>query len=420
MPLVGGAPLSTPEAAPQSAQPVAGGGPVDQAQLAAVLRSLVETVTRLVQALTQAQQGAGTLAPPSTMGGGMPAQPGSVQQGPVQQGPVQPTKQSGPVTQSGIKDGPGVYRDVMSKAELEKNPKLKGKLDPPPAGKPPKGVKVKTRADGTRALTINIHGGAPAGKSPTQGQDIRALRDVARYVNSVNPDVVMVQEMNDQKNSGIPHMPSVFAHLIGASDMAFTPGKGKTDDRKDTATYTRNGFKIDHAVNVDLPDNGDPARRSAGVMSVVPPDGGEAFTVMSTHLSHMPGVAASTRRKHQMQELARIAKSIEQTGSFTYHVPGMAKEQTATGFQSRIMLGGDLNTTQKGREAGIDAADQLLGAANLRNANDLYGRGNVKMGIDHIYAHGMDATSSAKVGVAAHELTGGQPTDHPGYITDLK
>lgn len=424
MPIVGGAPFITPETpspssssssslVPTQPQPVVGGGAVDQAQVAVVLRSLIDTVGKLIQALTQARAGQASLGAAPALA---PAPVAATAPAPA----TTPAQSSAPRPGTGGTDGPGVYRHIKSKAELEKNPKLAGKLDPPPPGKPPKGVKVSTKADGTRVLTINIHGGAPAGASPTAGQDIRAVRDVARYVNSVNPDVVMVQELNDQKNSKVPHLPSVFAHLINATDMAFTPGKGTSNDRKDVGTYTRNGYKIEHAVNVDLPDAGDPARRSAGVMSVVPPDGGEAFTVMSTHMSHMPGVAAATRRRDQMQELARIAKSIQRTGSFTYRVPGMSKELTATGFTNRIMLGGDLNTTQKGRERDLDSADKVLGSAKLKHANDLYSRGNARVGIDHIYAFGMDATSSANVGVGAHELPNGKPTDHPGYITDLK
>ena len=172
-------------------------------------------------------------------------------------------------------------------------------------------------------------------------------------------------------------------------------------------------------MNADIPDEGDTSRRSAGVAMIRPPDQRPAFTVVSTHMSHRPSVEASKRRATQLQELDRIVSSIRRTGSFTYQVPG-GGQRTAGGFpQGHVALGGDLNTTQRGRNDGIDSADRLLAGSGLRHANDLYGRGNVKPNIDHVYAVGFDASSSALQGVAAVELQAGNPTDHPGYTTDL-
>jgi hypothetical protein len=61
----------------------------------------------------------------------------------------------------------------------------------------------------------------------------------------------------------------------------------------------------------------------------------------------------------------------------------------------------------------------VLGTAQLKNANDLYGKGSVKMGIDHVYAYGFDAVSMAKNTIARNELPSGSPTDHPAIVTDL-
>jgi endonuclease/exonuclease/phosphatase family metal-dependent hydrolase len=341
--------------------------------------------------------------------------PSPVQQSPspVQQSPVQ---QPGRPDQSGARgagDGPGVFRDIVPKTKLERDPKLRGKLDPPSGGKPPKGVKLRTNADGTRVLTINIHGGAPAGKSPTNGQDIRALRDVARYVNSVDADVVMVQELNDVKGTGIPHTPSVLAHLIGATGMAFTPGAGSKGQHRDSAIFTRNGYTIDRAVNVDLPDAGDPARRSAGVAVVQPPDGRPAFTAINTHMSHMASQAASNRRHDQLVEINRVATAITQGGSFTYSDPNGGRH-SVSGFPSeRLVFGGDLNTTQRGRHAN-DSADRELRSSGLRRAREAAGR------IDHIYVNGFGVSSSAYAEVGRSELTNGRPTDHPGLVVDLR
>ncbi len=402
--------------AAQGASTVTAGGAaqvpagVDQAKVAAVLQAAnqaVQALTALQSAHPElfAQQAAATASAASTTAGG--AATAGVSQTPAQSG-------------RGAQDGPGVFREILTKEELEKNPKLKGKLDPPTGGKVPKGVEVKTRADGTRVMTINIHAGAPAGKSTGSGQDIDALRDVARYVNAVNPDVVMVQELKGDKKA-IPEMPSVLAHLIGASDMAFTPAKGnvKKSERSGTATFTRNGYTIDKAVNVDLPSEGDTSQRSAGVLAIRPP-GGEAFTVVNAHLSHRPSVAASKRRKKQLDLLANIVKSIESTGSFAYTPAGASDAATATGFnQSKIVLGGDLNTTRNGRNGTIDAADAILGTANLTHTDELDEDDSVKTHIDHIYAHGFDATWIAQYEIARNELAKGDPTDHPTYIADI-
>ncbi len=417
-------PVLQPTAAPAAMPFVTAGGstqaPLDDAQAAIVIQQLtaaVEAVTKLVQLAAQ-QRAAGLPMQPMVFGGGPTMSQPAVQL-PTAPPLDQVDQRAAKAAQSGVEDGPGVARKIIAKDKLEQDPKLRGKLDPPTGGKPPKGVKVRTKADGTRMLTINIHGGAPAGKSTSQGRDIRAVRDVARYINAVDPDVITVQEINDSKGSNVPHLTSVLAHLIKADDMAFHPGNGMGKDPKGTATYTRNGYTIDHAVNVDLPDKGDPARRSAGIVQVLPPQG-EAFTVVSTHLSHMPGTAASTRRRNQMQEIARVVDSIRDNGAFTYRAPGGAGQQRATGFASdRILLGGDLNTTMNGREAGIDPANRLLGAAGLRNVYALNGERGSRPGIDHIYAHGFQASGNVKFDLAAHELPGGRPTDHPGYVVDL-
>lgn len=395
--------------------PTFGGGqlvaqPVQQVDLAALVP--------VVAALAQAVQSLAALAPSTQVA--MPGPAPVATWAPT--APTAPIAPSAPIAPapSGIADGPGVYSRIIPKDRLEQDPKLRGTLDPPTGGKPPKGVKVRTRADGTRMLTINVHGGAPAGRSPSQGRDIRAIRDVARYVNAVDPDVISVQEISDEKGSAIPHLTSVFAHLIGADDMAFTPGDGAKGRRTGTATYTRNGYTIDHTVNLDLPDAGDPARRSAGVSQVIPPNGGEAFTVVSAHLSHMPGVAASRRRRDQLQEIARVVDAVRQGGAFDYKAAGEDGRRHATGFASgRVMLGGDLNTPMQGREAGIDRANELLAAAGLRNVYQLAGENGSRPGIDHVYAYGFQARGNVKFEVQAQELAGGRPTDHPGYVVDL-
>lgn len=331
--------------------------------------------------------------------------------------------------QSAPQDGPGVVRTVVSRAKLEQDPQLRGQLDPPKGGTPPKGVTVHRDGSGARVLTINIHAATPAGKERgPKGEDMRALRDVAAYVNSIDPDVVMVQEMHDRKFSpgtkGIGPMSSVMAHLISASDMAFTPGKfgRKTAG---TAIYTRNGHTIDRAANVNLPELSEDAKRSAGVAAIRPPDGRPAFSLISTHMSNDPALTGSKRRQAQLKEIQRIATAIQRTGSFSYRT-GNGTRTTLSGLpKGRLVVGGDLNTTEQGRRS-IDSADHYLNQAGLRHANDLLTRGGTRnkaaLGhrIDHIYAKGYRATSVALAEVGKREYRAGAATDHPGYVTDLR
>lgn len=418
-----------------------GGGAVDLHALIPQLEALVVSLQGLVQALggaTQAQPGAaaqaGTVQPGVAPVEGAvavhaPAAPTGAVPGPVTPGAWNQSQSGGSVNNRSLgdpapADGPDVVRKVLSKAQLEQDPDLRGKLEPPVGAKPPKGVEVRTDASGARVVTVNIHGGIPDNQSLNpKNESISAMRDVASYINAIDADVVMVQEINDRDSKvggvGVSPMTSVMAHLMGASDMAYTPGNGADKSRRGTAIYTRNGYTIERAVNAALPGSNDPPR-SAGVAVIQPPGGAPAFTAISTHLTHRDTRAASESRRVQLQELQRIAEQIARTGSFSYRSHGDGT-QSSGGFPTdRIVLGGDLNTTQGGRNGGIDSADRLLGAAGMRHANDLYGRGRVKPRIDHVYARGFAATSSALVGIPGVEVRGANPTDHPSYVTDLR
>ncbi|MCW2922680.1 MAG: hypothetical protein JWM98_84 [Thermoleophilia bacterium] len=338
-------------------------------------------------------------------------------------------------------DGPGVDRTIIPAAKLEAaDPALRGKLTPPTGGKPPAGVTMHSRADGTRVLTVNIHAAVPASTSRDKrsDEDIDALRDVAAYVNSVNPDVVMVQEIRDRgvrEAGGITRQASVLAHLMGATDMAFTPGTMKGSGGSGSGVYTRNGFTIGHAVNADLP-NGSLGNRSAGVASINPPSGaGQPFSVISTHLSNLQTGEADQVRGQQLTELDRIATALRTGGDFTYTGVADGKRHTAAGFPAgKLMLGGDLNTMQGGTGTRVDSADDRLRGSGLRHANDLLqAKGGAaarraddgpttgsNRRIDHVYLEGFDVTDTAIAAARARELRGDDPTDHKGYIVDVR
>src|SRR5690606_21010437 len=142
------------------------------------------------------------------------------------------------------------------------------------------------------------------------------------------------------RKPGITPVTSVFAHLLGATDMAYTPGNGTKDgSRRGTAIFTRNGYTIERAVHVDVPDAGDPARRSAAVAVVQPPRG-EAFSVISPHLPHRPDAAASRRRESQLRDLNRTASAIRRDDSSASRTPGGGTHRATSFPPDRIVLGG--------------------------------------------------------------------------------
>jgi endonuclease/exonuclease/phosphatase family metal-dependent hydrolase len=302
-----------------------------------------------------------------------------------------------------------------------RNTRLNGHLTPPKAGGPPKGVKVERRADGTRVLTLNVHAGVPASldRRPSH-ESIAGVRDIARYINGVNPDVVIMQELRDHgPGTGVPYEATYLKKLIHASDMAYTTLDPHTHMRNANAIFTRHHYKLGKVINADLSAKGDPAtNRVLGVANVIKPNG-HNFTTAFTHLSHMNTLGAAKRRFTQMREIGTILRHIERTGSFTYHVPGQRKERTAKGFNgNKIIFGGDLNTTRQGRYMKLDSADQMMAYAHLKHANRLARGHQAKAGIDHLYSRGFKVQATWKAAVPRHELRFSRPTDHEGFVAD--
>ena len=222
----------------------------------------------------------------------------------------------------------GVVRGLAPLNQLEGDARLLGRLTPPTDGALPAGLAMRTEANGTRVLTINLHMGVP-GDQPLRpaNERIEALRDVARHVNALDPDVVLTQELRNRPRvpgkDGITDMVSSFGHLIKAGDVAFTPavvGDPIAGDLQHygTAIYTRNGFTIEQAANVALPNADGQEARSAGIAAVRAPDARPSFTVVSTHLAYRTVEDAALR---DAQLLAGVAASmlddIRATGSFS-------------------------------------------------------------------------------------------------------
>jgi endonuclease/exonuclease/phosphatase family metal-dependent hydrolase len=341
-------------------------------------------------------------------------------------------------------DGPGIRRTMRTVAQLEAaHPELEGRLDPPAAAAPPAGIDARVDHDGgLRVLTLNVHQGVPGGVDMTgSNESIDALRDVAAYVNSVDPDVVLVQELTSHPDGSwgrdLEEQPSILGRLVGADDMAFAPAfrepwfQGETG----TAIYARNGWSIEHAVNARLPDGERTQPRGMAVAKLVPPgdgrDGAEPVTVVGTHLAH--GSFNDSARVDELAAIATAIDAIRTSGSFLYRprTDGgwLDMARIASGFPTdRIVVGGDFNTSQ-------DVVTAALGRTGVRHVRDSLLELGTQEGrdaaremdvptatrsrLDHVYAAGLLVAGGGTARVAGRELGGGRaPTDHAGVVAD--
>ncbi|MBC7645054.1 MAG: hypothetical protein H7123_08005 [Thermoleophilia bacterium] len=346
---------------------------------------------------------------------------------------------AGAIAAAGMHDGVGVIRAIAPKAELLRDPRLLGKLEAPLARTMPAGLSMRVDRLGTRVLTVNIHMAVPGGVDLlAKNENISALRDVAQFVNSSDADVVMVQELRNRSvhqatsGGGLSDVASTFAHLINARHMAFTPaitGEASGFSHYGTGIFTRNGYAIDHAVNVALPNSGVEEARSAGIAAISSPDGRKPLTVISTHLASRP-VEDQALRDSQLGVLADIVQSITSTGGFSYRDALSGQLQVASGYSRRIVLGGDLNQAQH-------ETDRILNTAGLTHVNDQLARQGVAQAaraatadvitsvgplgahrIDHVYTSNAQVSDVAIASVPGREYVG-EPTDHKSLIADL-
>jgi endonuclease/exonuclease/phosphatase family metal-dependent hydrolase len=337
---------------------------------------------------------------------------------------------------SAMTDAIGVVRTITPKAVLELDPALAGKLDMPiAAGRPI--VALHARADGLKVMTVNIHMGTPSqvGLSDVGNESIDAMRGVAAHVNRENPDLVFVQEVRHRPSGqglrGVPDQPSVFAHLIGADDMAFTPAVARIEGAHEgygTAIYARNGAQLGQVHNARL-TNWEPGieERSAGVAEVTLPDG-TRLTAIGTHLDHNRPVGDThddfLLRAQQLHDIGGMVDAIRATGSVTYHDVRTGASHLAAGMPSqRFVVAGDFNqqqgvTDQVLHEYGLTHTTDLLRATGTAAAtaravaatqptsewNGMLHR------IDHIYASGFDVADAGLVKSGTSLWDG--PTDH--------
>lgn len=341
-------------------------------------------------------------------------------------------------------DGPGVLR--MAALELAADAGTLARVAPMEPGTLAGSV-LPRHAGGVRVASINLHMATPAGYSlDPVNERVESLRDVARWVNAVNPDVLLVQELRDRpleaarRVGGLGDVAATFGRLIGADDAAFTPALLQDPATSPlrhygVATYARNGFAIDQAINARLPTSTpDVELRSVGVVGVRPPDGRAPLTVMGTHLANRV-VEDQPLRDAQLQAIARLADEVAAGGRVAYADAWRGHRLLSErDFPARrIVLGGDFNQLQA-------TSDRILRPAGFVHVNDaLQARGDglawaraaaadvdtSSLGtpqahrIDHAYVRGAaDVRDSAAGPVPAREVDG-DPTDHLGLVVDL-
>jgi hypothetical protein len=272
----------------------------------------------------------------------------------------------------------GVFRHIVPKATLELDPALKGMLDMP-AITPHAAIGVTMLPGDIKVMTVNPHMFVPGGVplNPVSNEEMGGIRQVAAAVLKEDPDFVVVQELRRRPAGlglpGIPEQPSVFAHLIGASDMAFTPAVASMPGLHEgygVAMYARKGAQFTAAVNGRLSNIEEGVeRRSVAIVNARLLNGDER-TLMGTHFAnddlHRPGGNAPDQQTRDLQagDIGSFARQVNETGEVTYQSVVDDSTQHASGFARRgVMAGGDWNQSQA-------QTDRILRPLGMTHVND--------------------------------------------------
>lgn len=245
--------------------------------------------------------------------------------------------------------------------------------------------------------------------------DARAFDAIERYLDRIDADVVLLQELDrgTRRSGGVDQLAEL-ARRTGATDAEFAPAIRHDGGDYGVGILTRNGHAIadsgthnDTAV-VRLPRHaapgGDREQRVALVAPIVTPDG-TRFTAVSTHLSRSgPGRGAQVERIDDIVDDVR--------GGAGDSGAGLRDDLPTT-----IVVGGDFNTRRR-------AAEQHLGDG-VRHVADLAPRlGDT--GIDHLYVgqgvRVLDASVDRPERVERHPLPWKRvyATDHPAVRATLQ
>lgn len=197
-------------------------------------------------------------------------------------------------------------------------------------------------ADELRVMSLNIHQLVPDGlKLGDAGEREAVLADVVRYVREVDPDIVLVQEVDDDRarpgKGGVTEQHARLATMLAASDSAYAAAtRSAAGDRYGIAIYARNGIDLEGERAVTLPHTPGFEARQLLLATARTPDG-RSLDVANTHLDH-----TGRDRPRQLEALAREVGAID----------------------GALLLGGDLNDL-------TDVVDDALSGTRLTNVLSL-------------------------------------------------
>ncbi|MCW2973606.1 MAG: hypothetical protein JWN72_1879 [Thermoleophilia bacterium] len=337
--------------------------------------------------------------------------------------------------------GPGVRHGIVPKSMLETmEPALRGKLEMPiVAGEALVGVK---RLPGDIVVgSANLHMGTPAGESLSNvaNESIDAMRADAAAILRERPSIVFLQEVRHHPmgtgTTGVPEQASVMAHLLGASDLIFTPAVPRIDGLHEgygVAVALLDGAKFKQAGNAAV-TNVDAAieARSVSLGHVVFPNGDEAL-VEGAHLANRP-LEDVGLRVSQLNDIADFGEQARRTGTIEYRDAVTGTKQLMTGVPRRqAIIAGDMNQLQAPTSEVLDqhgftnTSDVLARNARtnaevkraIESASPTAEHEGIPHTIDHIEVD--DALDVVDAGIVkVGTLTAG-PTDHHFKFAQLR
>lgn len=231
------------------------------------------------------------------------------------------------------------------------------RIDPRKARARPAAVDV--RFDGkVKVMTLNVHKLVPASLPRKEGADSteskKALRDTIAFIKRQNPDVLVLQELDNdvsgrQAAHGVPRQLEQLARGVDATGSGMAswtrmPGGNGYDN----AVITRNGFRLDDVVSVPLSvknRTGNTKPRSVGAADVVTPDGSRHLNVLFTHST--PGPEGAKSRDAQLRAIARLARDLKDGSASVFDLNQGKRVTLRTSRNAATIVGGDLNSTQR-------------------------------------------------------------------------
>lgn len=292
------------------------------------------------------------------------------------------------------------------------------------------GISISSDRPGARILTLNIHKLVPASKKRTDAAETTAaLRDTAAWIRKQDPDVVVLQEVDDDRaragKGGVNEQLRRLSKLIDADGASMAAGmKTAEGDLYDNAIMTRNGFKLRQNHSADLPDKEYFMDRALGVADVRTPEG-QDLTVLYTHTTTRG--FSNNDLQAQLDAIGGAARTIRATGKLQYDDSVTGASRVARNLsRDNVVLAGDFNALAPRVSAAIgpdalrDAADDPQILADPARAQAAHAPSHKDRRIDHIFvAPGMQVDDTFVEDVTANEVKNDGVTDHRGVIADV-